>query len=64
MRILTIILNESKNRPATYSNQINADDFKKIALVLRDLRNLGVSIDKAIKEDNLSKSDWDIALGL
>lgn len=47
-----------------YQNKVNAKDFKNISLILLDLRNLGLPIDKAIKEFNLKKSDWDAALGL
>jgi len=47
-----------------YQNKVNAMDFRKISLILSDLKNLGLPIDKAIKEFNLKKSDWDTALGL
>ena len=45
-----------------YLNEVNADNFKDIALVLKDLENLGLPIKKSIKEYNLSKSDWDASL--
>ena len=49
----------------TYSNEVNASNFKDIALVLKDLKNLNLPIDKAIKEMKSStKTDWDMALGL
>lgn len=47
-----------------YKNSIPAEDFKKIASVLKDLGSLDVPIDKAIKEYKIDKSDWDTALGL
>lgn len=47
-----------------YINEVNAENYKEIALVLNDLKNLNLPIDKAIKEMKSSKSDWDIALGL
>lgn len=33
-----------------YKNEINGDDFNQIALILSDLENTGLPIDKAIKE--------------
>ena len=46
-----------------YVNEINGENFKEIALVLKDLKHLNLPIDKAIKEFKLSRSDWDAALG-
>jgi hypothetical protein len=48
----------------SYNNKISSEDYKKISLVLQDLKNLGLPIEKAIKDFNLKKSDWDAVLGL
>lgn len=48
----------------SYKNKINGENFKEVALVLSDLNNFGVPVDKAIKEFLLkSKSDWDVLTG-
>ncbi len=47
-----------------YRNKINAMNFKEISLILTDLKNLGIPIEKGIKEFRLKKSDWDAAMGL
>lgn len=47
-----------------YVNEINGENYKELALVLKDLKNLNLPVDKAIKEMRLTKSDWDIALGV
>ena len=47
-----------------YRNKINAGNYKEISLVLTDLRNLGLPIEKALKEYKREKSDWDAALGI
>lgn len=63
--ILSIKLKENlRDNNCKYKNKISAKDFKEISLVLNDLKNIGLPIDKAIKEYNLEKSDWDAALGL
>jgi hypothetical protein len=46
-----------------YQNKINADNFREISLILTDLRNIGLPIDKAVSDYKLKKSDWDAALG-
>ena len=46
----------------TYKNEINGENFKELAQMLRDLRFHNAPIDKAIKEYNRGKSDWDSAL--
>jgi len=38
------------DRTLSYKNSVNAEDFKQVALVLFDLSNSGIPIDKAIKE--------------
>jgi hypothetical protein len=48
----------------TYSTEVNAKNFNEISLVLNDLKNLDLPIEKAIKHFNLSKSDWDAILGI
>jgi len=58
---------ESENSLAgksKYRNKVNADNFKEIALVFKDLKNLGVPVEKAIKQMRSEESDWDISLGL
>ena len=65
MAILSITLKENKNdRSTRYKNKVNAEDFKKLSLVLSDLKNLGLPIEKAVKDFKLDISDWDAALGL
>ena len=65
-RLKVSIRTDSRGVPGsrTYNNEVNAENYKDIALVLKDLKNLDLPIDKAIKEFKLAKSDWDIALGL
>jgi hypothetical protein len=55
---------ESNSSPGSkvYSNEINADNYKEIAIVFRDLKNFGKPVDKAIKEYKSKNSDWDEAL--
>lgn len=50
--VLIVRLKElGKNtRILKYDNQVNSQDFKQVALVLFDLSNNGISIDKAITE--------------
>jgi len=58
---------ESENSDAgkkQYKNKVNAESYKEISLILKDLNNLGKPIDKAIKDYKIKKSDWDIALGI
>ena len=65
MARLSINVKENKSdNTLKYKNNIPTEDFRQISLVLFDLKNLGLPIDKAIKEFNLEKSDWDAALGL
>lgn len=48
-----------------YSNEVNSEDYNQLALVLNDLKVIyGLPVDKAIKKLQLSKSDWDAALGV
>lgn len=48
-----------------YNNEINSENFKEIALILLDLSNYGLPVEKAIKEYlNLKKSDWEASIGL
>ena len=65
-KLRVFMKSENKSSPGSkvYSNEINADNYKEVALVFKDLRNLGVPVDKAIKEDKKSKNDWDAALGI
>jgi hypothetical protein len=63
LRIFLKTQNRNTSGNNVYKNEINADNFKEIDLVLRDLKNLGLPIDKAIKEYNSKKSDWDASLG-
>jgi len=48
----------------SYKTEVNAENYKEISLVLTDLENNGLPIDKAIKEFKNKKSDWNIALGI
>jgi hypothetical protein len=47
-----------------YVNEINGENYREIALILADLKNLNLPIDKAIKEFKSPKNDWDAALGI
>jgi len=63
---LKISLKSQSGLPGShsYSNEINAENFKEIALILKDLSNYGIPIDKAIKEYlKETKTDWDIIIG-
>lgn len=66
MKLKVILKEGRKGTPgrASYVTEINADNFKEFALIMLDLEKKGVPIKKAIKEFNLGKSDWEIALGL
>lgn len=65
MARLSVKLKENvRDTYCKYDNKVPAEDFRKLSLVLKDLKNLGLPIEKAIKEFNLQKSDWDAALGL
>ena len=46
-----------------YVNEVNAENFKELAIVLKDLQNLNLPISKAIKEFNRPNNAWDEALG-
>ena len=62
---LKIIVKDNKRaKEVKYNNKILDNDYKKIASLLSDLNNLGVVIDKAIKEYRKKDSDWDVAIGL
>lgn len=65
MKLKVVIKSErhKKGDSALYANEVNGNNFKEISLVLKDLKNFNLPIDKAIKEFNLSKSDWEAALG-
>jgi 5S rRNA maturation endonuclease (ribonuclease M5) len=56
--------NAGSSGRTSYYTKINADNYKEIYLVLLDLDRKGLPIKKAIKEFNLSNSDWNIALGI
>ena len=62
VRIKEDIRSESKQK--VYDTEVNALNYKELALIFTDLKNFGLPIEKAIKEFNLSKSDWNIALGI
>jgi hypothetical protein len=64
---LKVVLRRDKSGQgaSSYNNLVNAENYKEVALVLLDLKNNSVPIDKAIKElRNLEKSDWDYAIGI
>lgn len=48
----------------TYDTEVNAENYKEISLVLKDLDNNGLPIDKAIKDFKLKNSYWDDAIGI
>ncbi len=66
MKLKVSLKSDTKNTPGRkrYDTEVNADNFKEIALVLTDLDNNGLPIKKAINEFRIKKSDWDIALGI
>lgn len=49
-KVLIVRLKESNSRTLEYKNEVNAEDFKQIALILLDLDSNGLRIDKAIQE--------------
>ena len=52
------------SRDSEYTNKVNAEDHKQIALVLLDWKSLNIPIEKAIKEYKLlKKSDFDYIVG-
>ena len=64
---LRVSLKSDSNLPGShkYDNQVNADNFKEVALVLSDLANHGVPIKKAIIEYfKLIKTDWEAITGI
>jgi hypothetical protein len=67
MAKLKVVLKSDRNQHSfDYKNEVNADNFKDIALVFSDLRNAlheGV-FDKAIKQMSKPKSDWDLVLSM
>jgi hypothetical protein len=66
MKLKVSLKGDVKNIPGRkrYNTEVNAENFKEIALVLTDLENNGLPIKKAINEFRIKKSDWDIALGV
>jgi len=65
MKLKVVIKSEThgKGNSAVYATEVNANNYKELTLVLNDLKNFNLPIEKAIKEFNLSKSDWEAALG-
>jgi len=64
---LRISLKSDSNLPGShqYDNKVNAENFKEVAIILLDLANNGVPIEKAIKEYlRLRKSDWEASIGV
>jgi len=67
MSFLKVSLKSELHKPNStkYENQINAENFKEVAIVLSDLSNYGVPIEKAIKEyKKEKKSNWDEMIGI
>jgi len=60
-----VLKGDIKNLPSNkvYATQVNAQNYKEVAMILEDLERMGVPIKKAIKEFNLRKSDWEILFG-
>ena len=46
-----------------YVNEVSSENPKEIMLVLRDLKALGLPIDKAIREFKRPNNEWDRAIG-
>lgn len=49
-KVLIVRLKESGSRTLEYKNEVNAEDFRQIALILLDLDSNGLKIDKALQE--------------
>jgi hypothetical protein len=66
VKLKVILKGGKKGLPGrtSYVTEVNAENFKEIALVFLDLESRGVPLKKAIKEFKLGKSDWEMALGL
>ena len=65
MKLKVSLKSENKSAGCNqYHNEVNASDFTKVALILLDLKNNNVPIDKAYKEYlRLIKTDWDVIIG-
>jgi len=63
LKVVVKAENHHKGKTAIYSNEVNGKNFNDIAIILSDLKNLDLPIDKSIKKFNLSKSDWEASLG-
>lgn len=63
-KLKVVLKADTKQGAYDYNNEVNALNYKDIALVLRDLKNFNIPIEKAIKEFNLTKSEWDNMLSL
>ena len=50
MEALIVRVKSENSRTLKYKNKVNAEDFKQVALILFDLSNNGISMDKAIEE--------------
>jgi hypothetical protein len=63
-KLKVILKADTKQGAYDYNNEVNALNYKDIALILKDLKRFEVPIDKAIKQFNLDESDWDKMLSL
>ena len=63
LKVVIKLDNHQRGSAAVYATEINANNYKELALILNDLKSFNLPIEKAIKEFNLSKSDWEAALG-
>ena len=67
MNKLKVSIKSAENRPGNhkYENEVNGDNYKEIALILMDLSNYNIPIEKAILEFNkMRKTDWDAVIGI
>jgi hypothetical protein len=63
-KLKVILKADTKQGAYDYNNEVNALNYKDIALILKDLKRFNIPIEKAIKEFNIKESDWDNMLSL
>jgi len=66
MTKLKVVLKSDKKNTSgrvMYQTEVNAHNYKDLALVFRDLENMGIPLKEAIKESMIKKSPFDLILG-
>lgn len=51
-----------KGEKLIYQNKVSAKNFREVALVLEDLKNLDIPIERSFKEMKIQRSDWERSL--